>query len=114
MSVFWHQVYQARLWECLLTSPGLPGDLISILKAEPGKLDIKSGEPGILFISLPIVSLFKLAIMTKFSILCWFSVINDVIEKVQRHHDPIKAHAHEIDNVYQAMCNNAVNMQGNW
>ena len=33
-------------------------------KAEPGKLDIKRREPGILFISLPIVSLFKLAIMT--------------------------------------------------
>ena len=28
----------------------------------PGKLDIKRREPGILFISLPIVSLFKLAI----------------------------------------------------
>ena len=27
----------------------------SILKAKPGKLDIKRREPGILFISLPIV-----------------------------------------------------------
>ena len=36
----------------------------SILKALPGKLDIKRREPGILFISLPIVSLYKLAIMT--------------------------------------------------
>ena len=36
----------------------------SVLKAEPGKLDIKRREPGILFISLPLVSLFKLAIMT--------------------------------------------------
>ena len=26
-----------------------------VLKAEPGKLDIKRREPGILFISLPIV-----------------------------------------------------------
>ena len=34
------------------------------LEAEPGKLDIERHEPGILFISLPIVSLFKLAIMT--------------------------------------------------
>ena len=33
-------------------------------QAEPGKLDIKRRKPGILFISLPIVSLFKLAIMT--------------------------------------------------
>ena len=31
--------------------------------AEPGKLDIKRREPGILFISLPIVEHFKLAIM---------------------------------------------------
>ena len=41
-------------------------DLTCILKAEPGKLDIKGCEPGILFISLPIVSFFKLAIMTYF------------------------------------------------
>ena len=34
------------------------------LKAELGKLDIKRREPRILFISLTIVSLFKLAIMT--------------------------------------------------
>ena len=36
----------------------------SVLKAEPGRLDIKIRKPGILFISLPIVSLVKLAIMT--------------------------------------------------
>ena len=50
--------------ECLLTSRGLPSDSTSVLKALPGKLDIKRREPGILFISLPIVLLFKLAIMT--------------------------------------------------
>ena len=33
-------------------------------QAEPGKLDIKRREPGILFISLSLVSLFKLAFMT--------------------------------------------------
>ena len=33
----------------MLTSQGL------LLKAEPGKLDIKRCEPGTLFISLPIV-----------------------------------------------------------
>ena len=43
---------------------GLPSDSACVLKAEPGKLDIKRHEPGILFISLPIVSLFELAIMT--------------------------------------------------
>ena len=37
----------------------------SVLEAEPGKLDIKRRQPGIIiFKSLPIVSLFKLAIMT--------------------------------------------------
>ena len=33
-------------------------------QSEPGKLDIRRREPGILLISLSIVSLFKLAIMT--------------------------------------------------
>ena len=37
-----------------MISRGLP---TCIIKAEPGKLDIKRREPGILFISLPIVSL---------------------------------------------------------
>ena len=41
----------------------LAKDSTSVLKPEPGKLDIKRCEPGILFISLPIVSLFKLAIV---------------------------------------------------
>ena len=47
---------------------GLLSDLTCILKAEPGNHDIKRHEHGILFISLPIVSLFNLVIMTKFSI----------------------------------------------
>ena len=64
--------------ECLLIS-SLPdtalGTLVDIarlkprystcvLKAEPGQLDIKRREPGILFISSPNDSLFKQAIMT--------------------------------------------------
>ena len=48
----------------MLTSRGLPSDSTWVLKAEPGNLDIKRQEPGILFISLPIVTFFKLAIMT--------------------------------------------------
>ena len=48
----------------MLTSRGLPRDSTCVLKAKPGKFDIKRPEPGILFISLPIVSLFILAIMT--------------------------------------------------
>ena len=38
-----------------------------VLKAEPDKLDIKRSDLGILFISLPIVLLFKVVIMTLFS-----------------------------------------------
>ena len=40
----------------MLTSRGLPGDSTCVLKAEPGKLDIKRCKPGILFITLPIVN----------------------------------------------------------
>ena len=47
----------------LLTSRGLPSDSTCVLKAKTGKLDIKRHEPDILFISLPIVTLFKLAFM---------------------------------------------------
>ena len=36
----------------MLTLRGLPSDSTCILEAEPGKLDIKRQEPGILFISL--------------------------------------------------------------
>ena len=42
----------------------MPSDSACVLKAEPGKLDTKRLEPGILIISLTIVSLFELAIMT--------------------------------------------------
>ena len=65
MSVFLYQVYQARLRESLLTSRGLPSDSTFVLKGEPGKLDIKRRQSGILFIS----SRFKLAIMAFLSIL---------------------------------------------
>ena len=51
-----------------MTSPGLPSDSTCILKAEAGILDIEKRKPGILVISLPIVSLFKVANMTKLSI----------------------------------------------
>ena len=62
--------------ECLLIST-LPGkvmkkliddkvlawDSTNIREAKPGKPDINRFQPGILIISLPICSLFKLAIM---------------------------------------------------
>ena len=53
------------LGECFLILSlrklGLPLDLTCILDAEPGKLDIKRREPGILFISLQVGSISKLA-----------------------------------------------------
>ena len=48
----------------LLISRGLPRDSTNILKAEPGQLDIKIHESGILFISLQSDALLKQAIMT--------------------------------------------------
>ena len=51
--------------------------------------------------------------MRKYRFSCRSIVISDVIQKVQRHHDLIKATCREIDNVYQAMRNNAVDMRGN-
>ena len=66
--VFLYQVYQTKLLERLLTSRGLPSDSTYVRKAVPGKLDVIGSKPDILFISLPTDSLFKLAIMTLFSI----------------------------------------------
>ena len=40
----------------MLTSRGLPSDSTCVLKAEPGKLDIERREPGILFISYPLLN----------------------------------------------------------
>ena len=48
----------------IVESQGLLSDSTCVLKAEPGKLDIKRQTPGIIFISCPKVSLFKLAIIT--------------------------------------------------
>ena len=56
MSVISYQVNQARLGERLLTSRGLSSDSTCVLKAEPGKLDIKRCEPGILFIRFPVLN----------------------------------------------------------
>ena len=69
-------------------------DSICVLKAKPGKFDIKRRKPGILFISLPIVSLFTLTIMTYFFfIFCVDSAsLATSFKKVQRHHDLIKIH----------------------
>ena len=44
----------------MLTSRGLPSDSPYVLKAEPGKLDIKRREPGILLLKLAIMTYFFL------------------------------------------------------
>ena len=95
-----------------MTSGGLPSDLTCVFEAKAGKLDIKSHEPGILFISLQVDSLFKLAIMTSLSSLCQFNVIDNVIQKVQNHDDLIKAHAMRWATFIRSMCNNAVSLRG--
>ena len=77
----------------MLTSPVLPSDSTCVLKAMPGKLDIKRCELGILFISLPIVVLFKLASISSLSTFVSIQHHWQPYSKVQRHHDLIKAHA---------------------
>ena len=108
MSVFWYQVYQARLRERLLTSRGLQSNLTSVLEAESGKLDIKSRKPGILLISLP--SWFTLQ-TSKYDVTIDFCVI----QHHWRHHSksatsswPDKGTCREKDKIYQATCSATV------
>ena len=48
--VFWCQVYQARLWERMLYRSTSLTMSTSVLKALPGKLDIKRHSPSILYL----------------------------------------------------------------
>ena len=48
----------------LVEPQGLRSDSTCVIEAEPGKVDIKRREPGILFIILPIGLLIKIPIMT--------------------------------------------------
>ena len=77
----------------LVESQGLQSNSTRALEAEPGKLDIKRSVPGVLFISLPIGSLFKLAFMTFSSIFVLIQRHWRCHSKVQPHHDLIKTHA---------------------
>ena len=77
----------------LVKSRGLPSDSTCFLEAEPGKLDIKRREPGILFISLQADSLFKLGIVRLLSIFLLIKCHLRRNSKMQRHDDLIKAHA---------------------
>ena len=63
----------------------------TLLEAEPGKLDIKRLEPGVLFSSVnKLVYSSNLLLWRNYRFPCRF---NDVIQKVQRHLDLIKTHA---------------------
>ena len=73
-----YQIYQARLRERLF-------------KAEPGKLDIKRHEPGILYKS--VYPLFHSSDNDVIFDICVDSASLATSLKVQRHHDLIKAHA---------------------
>ena len=55
--------FKGKALRTLVESQGLPSDSTCALRAEPGKLDIKRHAPSILFISLPIGSFFKLAVI---------------------------------------------------
>ena len=49
-SHLWYQVYQAQLWEGLLNRSASLTKSTGVLKALPGKLDIKRHSPSILYI----------------------------------------------------------------
>ena len=104
-------------WECLLTSPGLLRDSTCVLKAKPGKLDIKRCKPGILFISLPSFTLQT----SDYDIIFYFcvdSVLLGCHSKSATSSWSDKGTCREIDIIYKATwnvaVNVAVNMNGNW
>ena len=98
----------------LVKSRGLPSDSTCILKAEHGKLILKDAN---LVFYLSVYTLLNTLQTSDYDVfflfLCRFSFISEVIQKVQRHQDLIKVTCCEIDNIYQATCNNAVNMRSN-
>ena len=62
--------------------------------SKPGPVNLISNNTNLIFYlsAIQIDSLFKLANITYDRFLCRFSVIDDVIQKVQSHHGLIKAH----------------------
>ena len=101
VSVFWYQFYKTRLRQWLVESRGLTSDSTCVLEAEPGKLDIKRREPGILFISLQVSSFFKLAIMMLLSSFVSSQRHWQLHSKSVTSSWPDKDTCHEIANVYQ-------------
>ena len=66
----------------LVESQGLLSYSASILEAKTGKLDFKISPPDVIYISLQVASLVKLAIMTKLSIFVSIKHHECVIQKV--------------------------------
>ena len=52
----------------LVESRGLPSDLTCVLKAEPGKFDIKRREPGILLSVYKLLAIMTLGIIIEFRV----------------------------------------------
>ena len=52
----------------LVESRGLPSDSTCVLKAEPGKLDIKRREPGILLSVYKLLAIMTLGIIVEFRV----------------------------------------------
>ena len=48
----WYQVYQARLWERLLSQPASLAMSTSVFKALPGKLDVKKNANLVFYLSV--------------------------------------------------------------
>ena len=113
MSIFWYQVYQARLWECFVTMRGLMSDSTCVLKAVPGKLDIKKKQTW--YFIYQFTHCFTRQ-TSNYDVIFYFCVNSvslamsfkkcNVIMTWWRHM-PWDRH------FYQATCNNAVNMTGN-
>ena len=78
----------------LIESRGLSSVSTCVLKAELGKLDIKRHALIILCIRLQVNSFSKLEILKYLSTFVLIhNVIDDVIQKMQRHDDLIQIHA---------------------
>ena len=85
---------QGKVLRMLVELQGLQSNSTCILEAKPGKHDIEIRKHGILFISLPIGSLFKLGIMMLLSIFVWIQCHwGHHSKSATPNHDLIKTHA---------------------
>ena len=86
----------------MLTSRGLPSDSTCVLKASLVNLISKKANLVFYLSGYPLLNTLQTSDYDVFFILflCLFSVLSDVIQKVQRHHDLIKVTCRERGNVY--------------